>query len=791
LTVEVMPAFSGVGVGVTSLGQAAGLPSELTSFVGRRQEIAEVCAALSAARLVTLTGPGGVGKTRLALRVAHRLGRSFPDGVCLVELEELREPSLLATKVAEALGLRDQSRRDPELVLAQYLATRRVLLILDNCEHMVSECCRFVSALLPATSRLRILATGRRPLKVRAEQVWPVPPLSVPDPANSGEPVVAERYGGLALFEQRAAGVLPGFTVGPHNWQQVAAICQRLDGLPLAIELAAFWVRVLSVEEIRRRLDDHWVQGMPLGRRNAPARHQTLRAAADWSYELCSQRQRTLWRRLSVFVGSFDLRAAEAVCADEDWAPSDVLLSVSGLVEQSVLSRDDVGSRTRYRMPETLGQYGNERLRDSGEETRIRLRHRDYYLSLSVGLEATWFGPYQVEWLARLRAEHSNVESALEYCLSAPEEAHAGLRMAEGLWFYWIVCGFLRDGRYWLERALELNAEAGSGRVAALIAVGYIATRQGDLDSAVELLEEARGLAQQIGDEAGMALAMQTLGLAKAFGGAAADAVSLVEDALARHRANNAPDSDLALGLFRLASAVSLTLDFDRAIAAFEQCRQLCEANAERWCRCWALAGEAISSWMQDEVYQAELHAKNSLRHARALGDPTATAMNTELLAWIAAARHDPQRAAQLMGIGHRRWESLGKYLFGVSIYMDWHAQCQARCRELVGDQTVDDAFQAGARLTLDTAVAYALGEQAMPRSAATTSTDSPLTRREREIAELVGQGLSNRDIAAELVISKRTADSHVEHILTKLGFSSRTQIATWVTAQAASSPSS
>ncbi|MGH3392311.1 MAG: ATP-binding protein, partial [Actinomadura sp.] len=396
-------------------------------------------------RLVTLTGAAGVGKSRLAIQVARDVRRAFPDGVWLVELAKLDDDSLVDSAVAAALELSVSSGRAPIDVLINYLADKRLLVVLDNCEHLLGACARLMRRLLPEAPGLRVLATSREPLGIGGEQVWLVPPLSVPEPESlrSG---TAHQYEALTLFEERASLVLPGFVLSPENEAVVARLCRRLDGLPLAIELAAVWLRALSVEQILARLQDRFGL-LTTGDQTVEARHRTLWAAVEWSFDLCSELERTLWARFSVFSGEFDLDAAEAVCGDDDL---DVLTGIAGLVAKSVLVRDEGGTSARYWMLDTIRHFGAERLATTGEREGLRRRHRDYYLSLAESVEAESRGPQLAEWTARLRAERGNLWAALDYCLTEPGEPRTGMRMAAALWPYWVAGGFVRDGRHWL-----------------------------------------------------------------------------------------------------------------------------------------------------------------------------------------------------------------------------------------------------------------------------------------------------------------------------------------------------
>src|SRR6266571_2392192 len=441
--------------GPASVARIGNLPADTTSFVGRKGDTAEVRRLLSVSRLVTLTGVGGVGKTRLAVRVASSLSRNFPDGAWLVELEHVREPTLVARTVSEALQVPDETGRDPIWVLCDYLHDRNLLLVLDNCEHLLAACRDLVAALLPAAPGLTVLATGRERLRLPDECVWHVAPLSLPDPGQPLPPGAAVRYPALMLFAERAAAAEPGFALTPANEARVAQVCRLLDGIPRASELGAVRLRALSLDHLLSRLADrYW--SLAAGRRGQVPRHQTLAAAVAWSFNLCSAREQLLWARAAVFAGGFDLAAAEDVCAG-DGLPAD--------------------------------------------ETALRSRHRDHYLAAAEEDEAHWFGARQPEICTRTRLEHANIRDALDFCLESAQERPVGLRMAATLWFYWAGCGMLGEGRHWLDRALFRNPQPGPERARALWVDGYVATLQGDLPSAVAMLEECRAYARRAGDD--------------------------------------------------------------------------------------------------------------------------------------------------------------------------------------------------------------------------------------------------------------------------------------------------
>lgn len=759
------------------------LPVEVSSFVGRREATAHVREMLSAARLVTLTGVAGVGKTRLALHVAEGLRRTFPDGTWVVELAKLREPSLLGYAVGDALGLHDTSNRDPQDVLLEYLAEKRLLLVLDNCEHLLDACARLVCRILAGAAGVRILATSREPLGIAGEELWPVPPLDLPPEQAEPESGGYRMDGGqprpeaLALFEDRATAVLPEFRLDRDNERTVTQLCQRLDGLPLAIELAAVRMRTLSAQQILDRLESPF--RLLSGRSPALPHHRSLQAAVAWSFDLCTAQEQALWSRLSVFPSGFDLEAAEQVCGDGDLPKENVLHAITGLIDKSVLVRGESGSRIRYTMLEAIRRFGRERITDE-EESALRLRHRDYYLGLAEQANREWFGPRQVDWSLRMRGEYANLLSALEYCLA--RDPRLGMRFAARLWFYWISCGFLQEGRYWLDRALAADSGACPERIDALWTVGYIATRQGETATALTMLEEARLLTQQLGDEVRLAQVLQVIGLAQLFGNAPLRSMEALDHSLALFRSHpDWPlDSHLPLTLFKLGFTRCLSGDIDGSLAVLEECQAVCVAHDERWCLSWALWGISLCAWFRGEFPKAVAPLRQCLRIKHLFKDVIGILLAVELLAWTYAGRGEVTRAAVLLGASRKLWKPLGPFLYGNSAYLGLHEHCVQQIRHSLGAEALADLEKRGMNLSLDQSVAYALGEETTAPEPA-GSPEEKLTKREREIAELIRRGLSNKDIAGELVISQRTVDSHVQHILAKLGFESRTQVAAWV----------
>lgn len=669
------------------------LPADRSSFVDR-PEAARLADLVGQHRLVTLTGVGGVGKTRLALHVAR--AEQPPDGVWLVELAALRDRALVPHAVAEALGVVDQTGRGQLSVLTEFLADRDALLVLDNCEHVVDHCAVLVDALLRAAPRLRVIATSRRALRVSGEQVLSVAPLSVPYPAAT-------------LFAQRADAAIPGsFVITEANEQAVADLCRRLDGIPLAIEMAALRVRALTPAQLLERLDDRF-KVLTDGERTALPQHQTLIATMDWSFDLCSPREQLLWARASVFAGSFDLTAAEAVCSDDALTADFMFDAVDGLVEKSVLQREEQGGIARYRLLETMRQYGQTRLRASDEESRLRRRHRDYYAGVAVQGERAWFTPRQAATVDAMSVERGNLRAALEYSLTTPGEAEAGLLLAATLWFYWVGCGRFAEGRHWLDWALSLETEPSRARCKALWVNGYVATLQGNTAAVPALLETCRTEAAQLGDEDAEAYVTYVQGAAAVFNDDLPSGAELLTEADRRHTALGHLDSNVIMARVALAITVAFSGDFDRATAICTDARTLCEEHGELWARAYALYVLAFVAMGRGDIDEARELATSSLRIKETFDDLLGIAVAVELLALITAATGSAPHAALLLGGADRVWRSVGSPLFGSANFAASHDQCVALCRQALGEDAYAEQFARGAAMSVAAVITAAL----------------------------------------------------------------------------------
>ncbi|MGX1757933.1 ATP-binding protein [Streptomyces lydicus] len=754
------------------------LPADVTSFVGRWQQVTDAKRLLASSRLLTLTGPGGVGKTRLALRVAAAVRPGFRDGVRFVELAELRDSSLFAHTVAAQLGLHDQPSCTTIDVIIEYLASHEVLLTLDNCEHLIDDCALFIDGVIRACPKVQILATSRQSLGVYGETTLVVPPLPVPSPEAVPSPDALTQYDAVQLFVDRAGAVLPGFQLRGQDCAAIARLCRALDGIPLAIELATVWLRALSLGQIEERLSERY-RLLTVGPRNAPARQRTLQALIDWSYDLCAQPEQQLWARTSAFSGSFDLDGIEFVGAGEGITPEEIRNLVLSLVDKSILIREERDGCVRYRMLESIREYGEARLVAAGERDAVHRRHRDYYVRMVEQFQAEWMGPDQDSWILRLRREHANLREALSFCLTQPDDAVLALRMADKLGTYLGVQGFNSVTRHWLDQALAASSEPSPERTSALRRNAWVALLQGDADAAQAQLVEAAELAGKLGLTKESAYVTLVEGMRAASSGDIEKAALLTGDALSGFSSGHELSGKLlAMSIHGL--ILGHQGERERGLALLEEAVALTVERGEVIWRSWALLALSFVELDHDLVH-AEAAAREALNLRRRVSAKFLMAFAFEVLSWVSERQARHVRAATLSGAAAAMWRTVGTspdYFHPVGVV---HRKHIGRVRAAMGDDRYHTAFQRGYDLSEEAAVDYVLetvsltGEQRQASGA-----DADLTPRERQIAQLVSEGLTNREIAARLVIAPRTAEGHVQRILTKLGFSSRAQIAAW-----------
>jgi predicted ATPase len=697
----------------TGRARPGSLPLELSSFVGRGPEVDEVKRRLAAARLVTLTGVGGAGKTRLALRVAAEVQRAFRDGVWLVDVTRLhgsdmvvldaRDSEVLADLVMAVLGVQLRGGGSSTQQLIEHLAGRQTLLVLDNCEQLIPASAMLIGALLRGCPQLRVLTTSREPLTITGEMLYQVPPLRFPGPG--GSPSVAElsRYEAVALFVARAQAAVPAFTLTDGNAAAVGRLCRRLDGLPLAIELAAARIRVLTPQQVLDRLSDRFAL-LAQGSCNGPARQQTLRACVEWSFDLCSKPERLLWGRLSVFAGGFELDAVEGVCADESLSRAELLDVLTGLVEKSIVGSSYDHRVVRYTMLETTREYGQERLVEAADQAGVRRRHRDWHQRLAAVAGEEWLTDRQAYWYARLPKERANLRAAVEYSLAEAGAAAAALRIVLDLpRLYWSSLGDVREGMSWLARAFALATAQDELRARALAFAGAQAIWSGDTAAMARWLDEGRHLARQLDDPVALALVAYAEAQAALQSHDLGGAIDAAERGL--HELSSRPKEEVALRLhllLHLGSTAGFTGDQDRAIRCYHEVLEITEPRGEVNLRTYALWGLGVSAWRKGSHETAERHVRQGVRIARECGStfPYFVALSLDLLAWIAAGRREYRRAATLLGAADAILSDIDRP--STAVLGADHDVCERQARAALGDAGFADAFQYFGHLRAD-----------------------------------------------------------------------------------------
>lgn len=752
------------------------LPEEVTSFVGRRDELATAKRLLPTTRVLTLLGPGGMGKTRLSRQIGQLVSRAFPDGVWLIELADIQDPDLVTLSVAEALNLRDESTA-PLPRLTEFLADKRLLLIMDNCEHLIEACAALVGRIIATTPDVRVLATSREVLGIPGEQVMPVPPLTVPAAGEDGD--------ALQLFIERASAANPGFTVTPANRLVLAEICRRLEGMPLALELAALRLRMFTPEQILDRLDD--TMGLlSAGPRTAPQRQQTIEGAIRWSYDLCTPAEQLLWEQLSVFSGGFDIEAAEAIC---ELGAGSLIVALTGLVDKSVVVLRLDGDTARYSMLEPIRQFAADRLADRGVAQEVRARHREHYRQLAMRGQTAYWTSADVDWFRELSREHANLRAALRSGLE--DEPLRTMATVTVLRPFWEHNRFLSEGYRWLTDSLERNPERTAERAKALSSAASLAALLGDRESASRLVTECLELAATLDDSdimAEVALDQSLLAFAESDRERSLELGRTAIELAATH-GQHAIEMDSHAFSFMAA----MVLDAPGRTELADRFLELTTASGSHLLGGLALWTVGIDHWRRGELdTAAEFHGR-AIEQLALFERCIWLSSAFEGLAWTVSARGDHERAARLLGSAESLQRSTIRLAHTITTEVGDKERKQVQ--EALGEDAFRAAFGAGANLPLDEAIDYALGRTpaaaevvaavAVPKRAtrtalATAAETALLTRRQKDVARLVAAGHSNKKIAADLVISIRTAETHVEHILTKLGLTSRTQLAAW-----------
>ena len=801
-----------VGRSLPASIDSGALPTRLSSFVGRERQVADVRRVLGAHRLVTLLGPGGIGKTRLAIEAAAGLGAGFPDGVVFVALANVRDPALVISAVAEALGIKEMGSRPLVDGVRARLGTAKTLVLLDNFEHVLPAA-DAVGALLADCARLHVLITSRVPLHLCGEHEVVVQPLALPDAHHLPRPELLPTYEAVRLFLERAQ-----VTPSADDTTAIAEICIRLDGLPLALELAASRLRVLSPQMLRERLG-HALPLLVGGPRDMPARQRTLTATIGWSHDLLDAAEQRLFRRIAVFVGCFTLEAVEAVCGDVELGVV-VLDGIESLLEKSLLGRAE---GARFRLLETVREFAVERAGAAGELATFRRRHAAYFLGLAEAAEFT--SADAPTWLQRLEADNNNLRASLTWALE--HEPETALRLSSAIWRFWYARGYLTEGARWLEAALSATEQTEPGRrttrAEALTGAGVLAHYQGQYGRAANLCGQSLALCRVLGDRPGVAAALHGLALVARAGGDFAMARTMYEEA---RRVHEELDDRWGLSYTLRYLAVVLWMEADYAQARQVIATSLAVAReigdgqgvaitltVKSYVACslgdhQAAEAAATGAYAQHQRYgdrrgvaQAQWalgmavtgqgrHAEATALHKRALvtfseiGDRYFTGMCFIGLAQCAVPAR-PRDAVRLLAadaaitadIGAPRWPSIRSYI----------QQTLDQARAVLDDTAFEEAWTSGEVLSVEQATALAMALPETRRSVARSpAAASPLTARELDVARRVARGLTNKQIAAELVIAEGTVDRHVANILGKLGYSSRAQVAAWVVEHAA-----
>jgi len=750
------------------------LPAESTTFVGRRDELAELKKTLATARLASLVGPGGVGKTRLAIRLAAEVGRGFGDGVWLVELAELREAELVPKAVMSALDVHDQASDPAELVLS-YLREKELLLVIDNCEHLLRPCASLVTGILAAAPRVKVLTTSREPLSVAGEYVQPVPPLELPE-ANAGATLSRVQHNeAVQLFVERATAASGAFEVTEGNKMPVAELCRRLDGLPLAIELAAVRTRALSVEQILDHLGDRF-RLLTGGSPAALPRHQTLRAAIDWSYDLLTSSEQAVMRRLSVFAGGFTLEAAQSICASSGMAASDLLDVLTSLINKSLVINEQGARLARYRLHETIREYTALKLRDAREEAQVLDRHARYYTSrCQQSKEEAWYSP--LDWLEWMDAEIDNIRALLKRYLDS-SRYKAGVEILAALVWFWLTRAS-NEGVIWLDAFLRHDEGETRDLAWAHAVRGIIAAQLVEPAKALDELGKAQRLAREAGDIPALVLALTGAATAANLAGDHARAAELLNEAQ-----TSVVGCDVVEARAALAQGLGIHASFEGDLASarerFVEAVDLFRSRGHLFGLAHTLGNLGSTFLATGDPDSAGRYLDEALRVALSIDERTTQFLALDFFASRAAMSGDARLAARLFGAAQAIRSQMGaNVLVYPSPIVD---EAKASAKASLGAVDFEAELVAGARLTRQAAAALALGRtverQLKVEPSAPTVT---LARRESQVAELVAQGLTNKEIGARLFISDRTVESHVRSLMNKLGFMSRAQIAGWI----------
>ena len=751
------------------------LPAEATSFIGRRSELAELRKKLTGSRLLSLVGPGGVGKSRLAIRIARDLERGFTGGAWLVELAELQDPALVSNAVMKALDLRDQAATEPLALLLSYLQDKQLLLVVDNCEHLLGAAAQLVTDVLRIAPDARVIATSREPLSVAGEQVIPVSPLELPA-AHTAEPLAQLRQNeAILLFTERAAAASGKFELTSANQAAVVDLCRRLDGVPLAIELAAVRTRVLSVEQIRDRLGDRFGL-LTGGSRAALPRHQTLRTTIDWSHDLLASDERILLRRLCAFAGRFTLEDVESVCTSVEVPVKRALDSLSSLVDKSLVIKEDAKGIACYRLHETMREYAGLKLEEAGEVESLELQCSEYYRSRCKQFaHGGRYGlPEHLEWMD---LEIDNVRSVLRRCLTHANYAR-GIDLATSLGWYWITRA-TTEGGLWLDELLASGSGTPEAQARAYFTRGFLAMLQANPTAALPALERSAAAARELSQPRLLAQSLAVASIAENMAGDHASARRLLD--AAQVVIGDLEDVRATLAFLQAqAQNAFFEGDLDTVRAASAEGARLSRAVGDLYSLSSMLGGLGFAALIAGDFDEAKLVLADGLRISHQIDDRQTLFYMLGALGSQAAGSRQARLAAQLLGAAEAMRSGTGASV--IQYLVPLFAQARESAIAMLGATRFEAEFKAGRALSREAAISLALGESAAPAAVGSGGAEPGLLgHREAEVAGLVADGLSNRQIGVRLFISERTVDSHVRSILNKLGFNSRAQVAAWM----------
>jgi predicted ATPase/DNA-binding CsgD family transcriptional regulator len=750
------------------------LPAEATSFIGRRRELNEVRKKVSEARLVSLVGPGGVGKTRLAIRVATELVRRFPDGAWLVELAEIRHSAMVGNAFLATLDLRDLASGEPLAILLSHLKDKKLLLVVDNCEHLVEAAAKVVNEVIRTAPGVRVIVTSREPLSVPGEHVVAVPPLEMPS-AHSAEPLAQLRQNeAVMLFTARASAASGRFELTASNRVAVADLCRRLDGLPLAIELAAVRTRVLNPQQILERLSDRFGL-LTGGSRAALPRHQTLRTTIDWSHDLLSTAERTLLRRLCVFAGQFTLDDVEGVCAFDEAHRTQALDLLASLVDKSLVMKEDARGVACYRLHETMSEFGLLKLREAGEESVVAERCTDYF-ALRCERSGTEARYGLIKWLEWMDLEVDNIRSVLRRSLDRGDIAR-GSDVAASLGWYWMTRG-TSEGVRWLDELLASGRGSPAVGARTYFMRGFLAVLQSDPTAARPTLGRAIAVARDEGQLAQLSHSLSMASVAENMAGDRAAAMRLLDEAQAI-----TPALDDLLATLSLLQARALNGlfggDFETVRSASTEGARISREAGDLYGLEMMLNNLGYAALLAGDLDRAKTVFAEALRIAQQIDDRVAQYSLLDSLGCIAAGSGRARLAAQLLGAADTVRSGAGASL--IAILAPLVAQAEKTALVTLGASRFEAEFKVGQRMSRVAAIGMGLGEPAQAIAAASDAAGvGPLGKRQAEVARLVADGLNNKQIGARLFISERTVDGHIRNILDKLGFNSRAQIAAW-----------